>query len=167
MANRRSLDAALARMWAEHSRTGDSLAAILCDIDHFKKYNDTYGHQGGDETLIRVAGALASSIPRATDIVARFGGEEFVILLGHCTLEEAARVADRVLDSVRSLGITHSSSTTAPYVTVSLGIAATVPEPSAVAEGLVREADEALYRAKEGGRNRFAAAPSRHFSQSV
>ncbi|HXH37821.1 MAG TPA: diguanylate cyclase, partial [Thermoanaerobaculia bacterium] len=156
VANRRSLDAALTRMWAEHSRTGGSLAAILCDIDHFKKYNDTYGHQGGDETLIRVAGALASSVPRATDIVARFGGEEFVILLGHCTRDEAALVAERVLDSVRSLAIAHTSSPTAPHVTVSLGVASIVPDASAAAEVLVREADEALYRAKEGGRDRYA-----------
>jgi len=155
VANRRSLDAALARMWAEHSRTGGSLAAILCDIDHFKKYNDTYGHQGGDETLIRVARALASSVPRSTDIVARFGGEEFVILLGHCTRDEATLVAARVLDSVRSLAIAHATSPTAPHVTVSLGVAAIVPDASAAPENLIREADEALYRAKEGGRDGY------------
>jgi diguanylate cyclase (GGDEF)-like protein len=152
-----SLDTALARMWAEHSRTGGSLAAILCDIDHFKKYNDTYGHQGGDETLIRVARSLASAVPRSTDIVARFGGEEFVILLGNCSLDEAMLVAERVLESVRALAIDHRSSTTEPFVTVSLGVAAIVPDHTAAPESLVREADDALYRAKEQGRNRYAA----------
>lgn len=158
LANRRSLDAVLARMWADHWRLGDSLTAILCDIDHFKKYNDTYGHQAGDETLVAVARGLASAVPRTTDFVARFGGEEFLILLGHCTIDDAAVVAERVIDTIRALQIPHPTSPTAPHVTVSLGVAAIVPDQFTTPEVLVRRADDALYRAKEEGRNRYSLA---------
>ncbi len=156
VANRRALDAALARMWADHQRRGDSFAAILGDIDHFKSYNDTYGHQAGDDALVRVAQTLASAVPRGSDIVARFGGEEFLILLSHSTLTDAARLAEQMLRSVSDLRIEHRSSPTAPFVTISLGIAAVVPDSFTAPESLIREADDALYQAKQEGRNRYA-----------
>jgi diguanylate cyclase (GGDEF)-like protein len=145
-------------MWAEHWRTSDSLTAILCDIDHFKTYNDTYGHQAGDETLVQVARGLASAVPRTTDFVARFGGEEFVILLAHSTIDDATVVAGRVLDAIRSLQVAHGTSPTTPHVTVSLGVAAIVPDQFTTPEELIRRADEALYQAKQEGRNRYALA---------
>ncbi len=156
VANRRALDAALARMWADHQRRSDSLAAILCDIDHFKNYNDTYGHQAGDEALIRVAQTLASAVPGGSDIVARFGGEEFLILLSHSTLDDAARVAEQMLRSVSAQRIEHRSSPTANVVTISLGVAAVVPDELTAPESLIREADQALYRAKQEGRDRWS-----------
>jgi diguanylate cyclase (GGDEF)-like protein len=157
VANRRALDAALARMWADHQRRGDSLAAVLCDIDHFKSFNDTYGHQAGDEALIRVAQTLASAVPGGSDIVARFGGEEFLMLLSHSTLDQAIRVAEQMLRSVSNLRIEHRSSPTSDVVTISLGVAAVVPDELTAPESLIREADEALYRAKQEGRNRWSS----------
>jgi diguanylate cyclase (GGDEF)-like protein len=144
-------------MWADHQRRGDSMAAILCDIDHFKKYNDTYGHQAGDEALVRVAQTLAAAVPNASDIVSRFGGEEFLILLSHATVDDAARVAAGILRSVRDLQIEHRSSLTASVVTISLGVAAVVPDELSAPESLIRDADDALYRAKHDGRDRYAA----------
>jgi diguanylate cyclase (GGDEF)-like protein len=163
VANRRALDAALTRMWADHARRSDSMAAILCDIDHFKAFNDTYGHQAGDDALSRVAQTLAAAVPNATDIVSRFGGEEFLILLAHSTLDQAARVAQEMLEAVQALRIEHRTSTTSPVVTISLGISAIVPDEGILPHSLIREADEALYRAKQAGRNRYemSRAPAR------
>ncbi|HSP15398.1 MAG TPA: diguanylate cyclase [Thermoanaerobaculia bacterium] len=158
VANRRALDAALARMWSDHQRRHDSIAAILCDIDHFKNYNDTYGHQAGDDALTQVARALAAAAPSATDIVSRFGGEEFLILLAHSTPEDAARIAAVMLQAVRDLRIEHRTSLTVPIVTISLGVAAMVPDEFTAPQTLIREADEALYRAKQAGRNQYAMA---------
>jgi diguanylate cyclase (GGDEF)-like protein len=155
VANRRALDAALTRLWADHERRSDSMAAILCDIDHFKAFNDTYGHQAGDDALSRVAQSLAAAVPNATDIVSRFGGEEFLILLAHTTLDQAARVAEEMLQAVRALRIEHRSSTTNPFVTISLGVSAIVPGEGVEPQTLIREADDSLYRAKQAGRNRY------------
>lgn len=154
LANRRSLDAALGRMWSEHARRGDSIAVILCDIDHFKKFNDTYGHQAGDRALVAVAQALRAAIDPTTDVAARFGGEEFMIVLPHTTLVAAAYVAQKILQGVRALRIAHGES----IATISAGVAATVPDDAHTPHDLIRESDEALYLAKANGRNRFEMA---------
>ncbi|HEX6833267.1 MAG TPA: two-component regulator propeller domain-containing protein [Rudaea sp.] len=154
IANRGAFDEVLARRWSEHRNARRPLALLLCDIDAFKAYNDTYGHQAGDAALIRVAAALAALARSDEDLAARYGGEEFALLLAGCDAREAGDIAQRVLDAVRGLGIRHDGSGVAPRITISIGIAAFVPERDDHAELIVRRADEALYRAKANGRDR-------------
>lgn len=158
IANRRAFDEALQKAWADERRRDGSLAVILCDIDQFKKFNDSQGHQAGDETLRAVAQALAGAVRRETDLAARYGGEEMVILLPDTDAAHAARVAENVLESVRGLKLPHPASDVAPFVTLSLGIAAARPADGGAAADLVLRADAALYRAKTEGRNRCVAA---------
>jgi diguanylate cyclase (GGDEF)-like protein len=154
IANRRAFDEALPRVWADHRRRGAPLAIVLCDIDHFKRYNDRHGHPAGDEALITVAAALAGVTRRASDLVARYGGEEIVFLLPDTDAEGARQVATAALDAVRTLKLPHGDPEAAPFVTVSLGLAATVPSPDSAPADLVASADRALYRAKAAGRDR-------------
>lgn len=158
IANRRAFDEALHHAWAEERRNGGSLAVILCDIDQFKKFNDSQGHQAGDATLRSVAQAVAASLRRETDLVARYGGEELVLLLPDTDLEAAIQLAESVLENVRALAIPHPASEVAPYVTLSLGIAAMDGSEEGDAATVVLRADEALYQAKTTGRNRCVAA---------
>ena len=134
------------------------MAFLLCDIDAFKNYNDTYGHQAGDAALIRVAATLEAQARPGVDLAARYGGEEFALLLANHTIEEALLVAARLLDAVRQLGISHLTSPTAPHVTLSIGVAALVPDAGTTPAQAVWSADQALYRAKGAGRDRLAAA---------
>lgn len=138
----------------DHAASGESLAVLMCDVDGFKAYNDTYGHLAGDAALTAVAGALTHVLRSRADLAARYGGEEFAVLLAGCDAEEALVVARRLLDAVRGLAIEHRSSDTAPFVTISIGIAALVPKDAESHEQLLRRADEALYRAKAEGRDR-------------
>lgn len=156
--NRSTFDAALARMWDDHLGRSGTLSFLLCDIDAFKNYNDTYGHQAGDAALIRVAAVLQAHARSHDDVAARYGGEEFALLLADCTLEEALAVATSLLDAVRQLGISHLTSPTAPHVTMSVGVAALVPDAQATAAQALWSADQALYRAKGAGRDRLAVA---------
>jgi len=153
IANRGAFDERLIRTWDDHRARGASLAVLLCDIDSFKAYNDTYGHLAGDATLASVAGTLASVARSPADLAARYGGEEFALLLANCKAPEAAVVAQRLLDTVRALGIEHRESGVVPVVTISIGVAVHVPNGNSPEE-LVRRADQALYRAKAEGRNR-------------
>jgi diguanylate cyclase (GGDEF)-like protein len=132
------------------------LALLICDIDDFKSYNDTFGHQAGDRCLCAVADLLRGSLQRGSDFCARYGGEEFVVVLPNTTLEGALQVAERIRESVSGLEMRHPSSSRG-IVTISIGVAecAGVQEPDH--ESLIRQADEALYRAKERGRNRVEA----------
>lgn len=157
IANRRSFDEALQKAWADARRRNASIAVILCDIDQFKKFNDSQGHQAGDETLRAVAQALAGVVQRETDLAARYGGEEMVILLPDTDAAQAAIVAQHALESVRALRLPHPASDVAPFVTLSLGVAAARPAEGGEAADLVLRADEALYRAKTEGRNRCVA----------
>jgi diguanylate cyclase (GGDEF)-like protein len=159
--NRRSLDARMTILWEEHLRRHSSLAVILCDVDDFKRYNDALGHLAGDEALIAVAGAIQATLRRATDFAARYGGEEFVILLSDTTLEQAVRVGQQLLENVRALGIEHPNASAAPIVTLSAGIAVSLPTTETSADDLLQAADEALYRAKAAGRNRLAVSEQR------
>lgn len=153
VANRRTFDEALVREWQRLSREKVPLSLVLCDIDCFKKYNDHYGHQDGDECLRRVARTLSTCARRAADMLARYGGEEFVFLLPQTTLEGARAIAEKARLEVEQMGLSHEASVVKPVVTLSLGAATVVPSATSDPEALVKAADEALYRAKEAGRN--------------
>ncbi|MEI8397440.1 MAG: diguanylate cyclase [Rhodospirillaceae bacterium] len=155
VANRRCFDEILEREWRRCERAGLSIALIMADIDHFKLFNDNYGHQAGDSCLKAVAGVLADSMYRQTDLVARFGGEEFAAVLPHETLDGATAVARRMLGHVQALALPHAHSSCAPHVTVSLGIATMTPTRDMSPAALVAVADARLYEAKAAGRNRY------------
>lgn len=153
--NRRSIDETLRREWAKAMRNAEPLAAIMIDIDHFKNYNDSYGHQAGDLCLKQVAAAIQATLRRSTDFVGRYGGEEFLVLLENSNWEKASQMAQKICDAVRQLGIPHSSSNVATVVTVSAGVNVTIPTPTASLERFIGEADAALYQAKRNGRQQF------------
>ena len=155
ISNRRRFDERLAAEWMRCGRHHLPLAVVLIDIDHFKLYNDHYGHLAGDECLRRVAQLLQGNIRRADEITARYGGEEFVLLLPDATVADAVTAAQRCMDSLREAALAHPRSPTAPTVTLSAGVASMVPRPGAQPDSLVQAADAALYRAKHGGRNRL------------
>ncbi len=151
--NRRRLDEHLQRVWQQCVRENKPIALLFADIDHFKAYNDRYGHQAGDEALKAVAGVLARHARRPLDIAARFGGEEFALVLYDTTREHAPRIAGEILEEVRRLDIAHAASGAASVLTVSIGIACVVPVARRSCAGLLQLADQALYAAKDGGRN--------------
>lgn len=158
IANRRRFDEFLQIEWRRGLRNGHPLSAILVDIDYFKAYNDTYGHESGDETLRKVAGALSATPNRPADLVARYGGEEFVVVLPGTDAGGARYLAERLRAGVEGLGIPHANSAAAPHVTISLGVATAVPRRDASPESLIEAADEALYEAKREGRNRVCVS---------
>ena len=162
VANRRQFDETLEQEWQRALRTNMPLSLIFADIDFFKRYNDHYGHQAGDDTLKKVAEALSKTVHRPADLVSRYGGEEFVMVLPDTTLEGATAVADKVLKCVRDLNIPHENSDSNDRVTLSIGVATLSPADSDKPEKLVEAADKALYRAKEAGRNRVeCTSPAR------
>lgn len=152
IANRRAYDERLNYEIAAAGRSGQPLSLLVIDIDDFKAYNDHYGHEKGDNALVRIAEAIQQALPRTTDFVARYGGEEFVVLLQSTGQEGAARVAKRILKNVRTKHIRHDYSTGTGEMTVSIGIATQYPEIS----GLFEQADRAMYCAKQSGKHRFA-----------
>lgn len=152
IANRRNFDHALAVEWSRSQRTGLPLSLILLDVDHFKHYNDKYGHLAGDDCLCAIASALSLGGQRASDVTGRFGGEEFVVLLPDTSQDGALEIARRIRQEVMALGLPHAD-TDAGVVTVSLGVACLAPAQQHGPETLLREADAALYRAKQSGRN--------------
>ncbi|MGB7443687.1 MAG: PleD family two-component system response regulator [Coleofasciculaceae cyanobacterium] len=154
VANRRRFDEYLEDEWLRMTRENLPLSLILCDIDFFKKYNDTYGHQGGDACLRRVADALRFCAKRSVDLVARYGGEEFAVILPNTTVEGAYQVAEEVRQVVNTLNINHAASEVSNHVTLSLGVACFYPTPATSPSMLIAEADKALYQAKATGRNR-------------
>ncbi len=158
IANRRHFDEVLDAEWNRCMRHNEPLAVIMVDIDHFKRYNDHYGHVAGDECLRQVAHILRSCIRRAGELVARYGGEEFILLLPGTDLSFARQTARRAIEQLHTAALPHANSPTAPQVTLSMGIASTLPDPSFVPEALIEAADAALYRAKNAGRNRIELA---------
>jgi len=152
--NRRRFDEHLAHVWQHGVREHRSVTLLLADIDHFKAFNDRYGHQAGDEAMKAVAAVLAQFARRPLDLAARYGGEEFAIVLYDTTQAHAAEVADQLLEEVRKLGIPHQDSGAAPVLTVSVGVACVVPVARRSSAGLLQLADQALYAAKDAGRNR-------------
>ncbi len=153
IANRRKFDETLAKEFHRAQRTQTPIALIIADIDHFKDYNDFYGHPQGDQCLTRVAQALQDTLRRAGDLVTRYGGEEFGIILPNTSQSTAAAIAENLRIRVSTLTIPHENSPVAPIVSVSLGVAAIVPEIGADFHALVSAADVALYEAKHNGRN--------------
>jgi diguanylate cyclase (GGDEF)-like protein len=174
IANRRALDDRLDQEWRRAARHGQPLGLLMIDIDHFKRYNDHYGHLQGDACLRRVAQALADTVTRAGDLAARYGGEEFAVLLPGSCLTAAAALGARVCAAVRALDLPHAGSDAARQVTVSIGVASGVPRPVPTLPGpqatsppaadgaagleciaaLLTRADRALYAAKAAGRDR-------------
>lgn len=152
--NRRRFDEALSTEWNRAVRYGSSLSLVMFDIDHFKLYNDTYGHLEGDECLKVVAKAAAGVPKRSTDIVARWGGEEFVCLLPDTDVEMAGRIAEEVRKTIEDLAIPHTSSLISDRVTVSVGVTTIIPDNNRKPMVLMEQADKALYQAKQSGRNR-------------
>ncbi|MBP0049871.1 diguanylate cyclase [Marinobacterium sp. AK62] len=158
VANRRSGDAYLQDTWLRLRREGKPLSVIMLDVDHFKGFNDHYGHQLGDDCLIQVAQALEAQLQRSTDLVVRYGGEEFMLILPNTDTDGALQVAENVRLGVQALGVAHEQSSTAEEVTVSVGCATCIPDDHGTTEQLVYAADQALYKAKQSGRNRVKAA---------
>lgn len=152
--NRRIFDERLDAEWRACRRSGSPLSLLMVDVDHFKLYNDHYGHLDGDQCLKAVASALASSVERGRDMLARFGGEEFVCLLPDTDLEGAKHIAEKLRQAVEGLAIPHVESKTAATVTVSLGVATTAQCDALEPPDLLKVADEQLYLAKQSGRNR-------------
>ncbi|WP_019139837.1 GGDEF domain-containing protein [Noviherbaspirillum massiliense] len=163
IANRRELDYRLKLEWGRARRESQPLAMILIDVDCFKNYNDHYGHPAGDSCLQQIAIALSAVPQRSSDLVARFGGEEFVVLLPATALEDAAEVAERMRQAVLELNMPHAASTVAPVVSASFGVAAALPALQTEPAQLLADADAALYRAKLNGRNQVAVqVPREH-----
>ena len=154
IANRRKFDQYIATEWRRLTREQSPLSLILGDIDHFKLYNDTYGHQAGDRCLNRVAQAISKVIKRPADLVARYGGEEFVLVLPNTDIKGAKHLAQQVRLQIEALKIPHINSTLDLYVTVSLGVSCCIPNSNLSFDVLVAAADRGLYQAKEMGRNR-------------
>src|ERR1700693_5071256 len=152
--NRRMFDQYIERIWLQAVRENTRIAVLLADIDCFKDYNDRYGHQAGDECLRAVAVSLSQCARRALDFVARYGGEEHAIVLYEASREYIAEVLTRIQRSIAELNIPHEASKVASRLTVSMGAAFILPSSARTHEGLIQLADEALYSAKEQGRNR-------------
>lgn len=153
LSNRRHFDEALTTEIERMSRSNKFLTLILCDIDYFKKYNDTYGHQAGDDCLRKVAGSLKANFSRASDVVARYGGEEFAVVLPDVDKEAAIKLAERMRINIQNLNIPHKSSEKEKIVTLSAGVIALVPDKDTTMSMLIEKADKALYTAKNKGRN--------------
>lgn len=162
IANRRHFDESLEREWRRTNRTGSDLGLLLCDVDLFKRFNDRFGHQAGDDCLRLVARGLADTLDRGGDLAARYGGEEFAVILPDTSLGGAIFVAERLRQAVAALRIAHPDS---PHgvVTLSIGAASIPASRDTPCQHLLRQADEALYRAKHAGRNRVQhQAPLTH-----
>ncbi|MEG4812541.1 diguanylate cyclase [Microcoleus sp. F8-D3] len=155
LANRRRFDQYLETEWRRQAREQTPLSLILCDIDSFKSYNDTYGHQGGDECLRQVAAAIGNAVNRPADLVARYGGEEFAVILPNTSIQGAVVVAEHIQLKIAALQLPHTGSQVSEYVTLSLGVASIVPGSESGAEILIAAADQALYQAKRLGRDRI------------
>jgi diguanylate cyclase (GGDEF)-like protein len=151
--NRRHFDEQLAAEWGRAVRSNGALSVVLLDVDFFKRYNDRYGHQAGDDCLRRVAATIKASLKRSGDQVARYGGEEFVCMLPETDLAAAMQVAQTIRQAILALQIEHADSVAAPVVTVSLGVCSKSSSASGSAERLLKLADAQLYAAKGGGRN--------------
>lgn len=152
--NRRHFDEQLAREWGRAQRNGGELSLLILDIDHFKLYNDRYGHVQGDDCLRRVAAAIRDQLHRSSDVACRIGGEEFAVLLPESTQEQARQLAERIINAIDALAIEHAGSSVSPQVTASIGVASCRPDRQLISRQLVESADLALYRRKaEHGRH--------------
>ncbi len=156
VANRRCFDEYINQEWRRMAREKLPLALVLGDIDFFKLYNDTYGHQAGDDCLQKVARLISNEAKRATDLAARYGGEELAVILPNTDINGALKVAEEICDKVKALGVVHEASPF-KYVSLSLGVAALTPTTQTSPQELIKAADQALYEAKAQGRDRVLA----------
>jgi diguanylate cyclase (GGDEF)-like protein/PAS domain S-box-containing protein len=158
VSNRRMFDSILELEWTNARRNGQPLSLLMIDVDHFKQYNDHYGHLAGDDCLRRIAQRLSHAATRPKDFFARFGGEEFVLVLPESDVDAAALVANRCRDLVFKEQIQHATSTTGQILTISIGVGTIVPTHDDQPRNFIDEVDARLYRAKQGGRNRVVGA---------
>ncbi|MEO0826576.1 MAG: diguanylate cyclase [Cyanobacteria bacterium J06642_9] len=167
IANRRYFNDQLTQEWQRMLRQQQPLSLIMCDVDAFKPYNDTYGHQAGDACLQNIAATLQQVVKRPSDLIARYGGEEFAVVLPTTHLDGAIQVAESIRSAIEKLQVPHRTSPAAPYVTVSLGVTSRIPKSNFSVDKLIQLADQALYLAKSAGRNcyRVNPSPSRYIEQ--
>ncbi|MHC0069042.1 diguanylate cyclase, partial [Nostoc sp. UIC 10890] len=164
-------DSRLDSVWQYFLREQGFISLLLCDIDYFKQYNDTYGHAAGDTCLTLIAQALKQAVKRSRDLAARYGGEEFVVILPNTASDGAFQVAQEIHQAIQRLNILHAASAVKQHVTLSIGIATVIPTPNMLPLDLIKAADQALYQAKAQGRNRSCMwnpidpyVPSRRYS---
>lgn len=153
--NRRYFDETFHKEIQRATRHKHPLSLLMCDIDFFKQYNDTYGHIAGDECLVSVAECLSDSCKRASDFPARYGGEEFTVILPHTDNEDAVWLSEAILENLKMLAIPHGSSDISDTVTISIGLVTLEPDAIVDSNEMIKVADEALYKAKRNGRNRI------------
>jgi two-component system chemotaxis family response regulator WspR len=161
LGNRRYFDEYLDTEWRQALRAGEPISLLMIDIDHFKQYNDTYGHLAGDEVLKTVAQAVRQTFLRPKDLAVRLGGEEFVVVLPQTALGDVPRLAEKAVRAVRNLNIPHRASSAADHVTISVGAVACIPSRERQPLELVEAADQAMYEAKQTGRNQAVVARAR------
>jgi diguanylate cyclase (GGDEF)-like protein/PAS domain S-box-containing protein len=154
VANRRQFNEKLNNEWNRLKREGLPLSLIMCDVDFFKSYNDTYGHQNGDRCLRSIADAISNTVKRSVDMVARYGGEEFAIIMPNTDRYGAFEIAESTRAAIEQLQIPNKASSIAPFITLSLGISTMIPTQHLTPDALIKDADNALYDAKKSGRNR-------------
>lgn len=164
LANRKRFDEYFTQQWNLMHRLDKEISLILCDIDFFKQFNDTYGHQAGDRCLRVVATAIAKQVHRPSDLVARYGGEEFAIILPNCGSKDAAAIALKICQRIESLEMEHKGSEVSDSITLSIGVAGCLPSMGQDYKDLIELADRGLYSAKEGGKNRVFLAYDEHES---
>ena len=155
LANRRNFDETLQKEIQRAVRYQQPLSLMMCDIDSFKEYNDTYGHVLGDECLKKVAECLKKSFERASDLPARYGGEEFAVILPDTESKEARHLSERFIENIKKLKLSHDTSDISDYLTLSIGIMTVVPDQSTDMKSLIKAVDGELYKAKKKGRNRI------------
>jgi len=165
IANRRQFENSLQQEWNRAMRNGSTISLIMMDIDYFKLYNDTYGHQGGDAALKAVAEVLKEAEKRPADLAARYGGEEFAVILPETGQNGVSDIAYKILDLVRDKMIPHKTSKISRYLSVSIGTATMVPARNSRPEILVERADQALYQAKREGRDRVVTSDTEHLGE--
>ena len=159
ISNRPNMEQVLRSEFERSMRYGAPLSVVLLDVDHFKGVNDTYGHQAGDECLRKIACVLDRESERPADLAARYGGEEFAVILPYTSAKGAFHKAESFRRSIEMLLIPHTRSSTGDYVTVSFGVSTLIPGDDTSTDALIANADEALYKAKESGRNKVVALP--------
>ncbi|MEC4985201.1 MAG: GGDEF domain-containing protein [Oscillatoria sp. PMC 1068.18] len=161
VANRRKFDEYLTQQWQQLAQEQKPLSLILCDVDYFKKFNDTYGHQVGDDCLKKIAATITTTlnqiIPEDLFLVARYGGEEFSVILPKTPIKQALQIAENIRKKVKQLQIPHRDSCCSSYVTLSLGVATLIPHSAEATQTIIKLADVALYQGKEAGRDRVIA----------
>jgi len=153
--NRLYMEDSLKRIISSVARSGGQLSVMMVDVDHFKKYNDTYGHSNGDACLKSVAETLAVSVARADDFVARYGGEEFAVILPNTDESGARKIADNMLENIKALNIPHEKNEIAGHITISIGVTTGEVERTQSGGDYIKRADKALYISKHNGRNRY------------